>query len=357
MDKTQFTMLGMSGSGKTCYLLGMYMIMVAGLEGFSFTTDSDTDVNIKKRYKRMKDTSLGQDRFPTRTNQAEVFEFTLEHAFSPIMSFNWIDYFGGALEEQTSGNIEEYNKLEQYIKNSSCLFICVDGALLQVDGDNEERIEAIQEECSSTINPFLSRYRKNNDFLPPTAIVITKSDLCSDLSDSDFIEIIEKSFSPLFVDGNGDFNRFVSVIPVSIGKNISENNYQGKLDPKRLELPIFMGVWFALISHAEEIKREINEREANKRRAIRDRDREADSWFFLRDNKKIRRLNTQIHDANHEIAERQNSRSKAIKNSDRLLKDLEEKVSVVYFNGEKYESFTRAAIKYVEKTPQYLDRK
>ena len=357
LDKTQFTMLGMSGSGKTCYLLGMYKKMVAGLEGFSFTTDSDTDVDLKNRYKRMKDTSLGQDRFPAGTDQTDLFEFTLEHALSPIMSFRWIDYPGGALEEQTSGNIEEYNKLEEYIKNSSSLFICVDGALLQGDDDNEEKIEAVQEECSSTINPFLSRYRKNNNFLPPTAIVVTKSDLCADLSDDDFREILEKLFSPLFVDGGGDFNRFVSVIPVSIGKNISENNYKGRLAPTRLQLPIFMGVWFALISQADAKRKKIDEHISQRDSAQKASDKESDSWFFWRDDAKIRRLNSLANELNHEIAEEQNRLNKALRDSDRLLNDLEKKVSVVYFNGEKYESFTRAAVEYVKTTPEYFDRK
>lgn len=357
LDKTQFTMLGMSGSGKTCYLLGMYKKMVAGLEGFTFTTDSDTDVDLKTRYKRMKDTSLGQDRFPAGTDQIDLFDFTLKHVLSPIMSFRWIDYPGETLEKQTSGNIEDYNKLEEYIKNSSSLFICVDGSLLQGDDDNEEKIEAVCEECSSVINPFLSRYRKNNNFLPPTAIVVTKADLCSDLNDDDFREIIEKSFSPLFVEGSGDFNRFVSVIPVSIGKNISENNYKGRLAPTQLQLPIFMGVWFSLISQANIKRKKILEQTSQIDSAKKESDKEADSWAFWRNDEKIRRLNELAKNLSHEIAEEQNRLNKALRDSDRLLNDLEAKVSVVHFNGKKYESFTRAAVEYMDNTPQYWDRK
>ena len=102
MKKTKFTMLGMTGSGKTCYLLGMYKKMLGGLKGFSLTTDDDTDGELRTRYSKMDDASLGQKRFPPGTDQTDTYEFTLEYAFSPIMSFAWIDYPGGSMEEKVS---------------------------------------------------------------------------------------------------------------------------------------------------------------------------------------------------------------------------------------------------------------
>ncbi len=72
LDNTQFTMLGLTGSGKTCYLLGMYNKMAAGIEGFSLTTDSDTDVSLRRRYLRMEDPSLGINRFPAGTDQQDI---------------------------------------------------------------------------------------------------------------------------------------------------------------------------------------------------------------------------------------------------------------------------------------------
>ena len=39
---TRFTALGMSGSGKTCYVLGMYYQMITGYKGFSLKADGDS---------------------------------------------------------------------------------------------------------------------------------------------------------------------------------------------------------------------------------------------------------------------------------------------------------------------------
>ena len=54
----------------------------------------------------------------------------------------------------------------------------------------------------------------------------------------------------MFVD---DENRkVVSIIPVSIGMNIMDDDYTGKMKPKNLQLPIFMGIWFALSKQIQE---------------------------------------------------------------------------------------------------------
>ena len=347
LNQTQFTMLGMTGAGKTCYLLGMYKKMLSGLKGFSLTTDDDTDVSLRRRYKRMTDASLGQERFPAGTDQTDFYDFTLEHAFSPVLPFRWIDYPGGMLDEKTDGDIEQYNVLEEHVRKSSSLFICVDGALLQGD-DNEEKIYLLREKCSDLINPFLSRYLKNNDFLPPTALVVTKSDLCRESTNSDDLrEIIEEAFNPLFVERETS-QRFVAVIPVSIGQNISENNYQGKLSPKHLQLPIFMGVWFSLYTYALDLKMRIARNESYIEDYKRDIDDEKGWWWIFRDDEKISKLERATDRIGQEIHQGRKHYDKALQDSYLLLEDLDENVKLVYLNGAIYESFSEAALKYMK---------
>lgn len=347
LNQTQFTMLGMTGAGKTCYLLGMYKKMLSGLKGFSLTTDDDTDVSLRRRYKRMTDASLGQERFPAGTDQTDFYDFTLEHGFSPILPFRWIDYPGGMLDEKTDGDIEQYNVLEEYVRNSSSLFICVDGALLQGD-DNTEKINLLQEKCSDLINPFLSRYLKNNDFLPPTALVVTKSDLCKDdTKPEDLEEIIKDVFNPLFVQGE-ESPRFVAVIAVSIGQNISENGYQGKLSPKNLQLPIFMGVLFSLGFYMRSLERRIARNESVMRDCKREIDDEKWYWEIFRDQEKIKDLERAADTIGQAIHQGRKSYNKALQDSVRLLDDLEKNVKLVYLNGKTYESFSEASSKYME---------
>ena len=345
--KTQFTMLGVTGSGKTCYLLGMYKKMLGGMKGYSLTTDDDTDVDLRRRYARMNDASLGNDRFPNPTNQQEILNFTLEYAYASIMSFAWIDYPGGHLDEKKSGDAEEYEKLTSYIKDSGSLFICVDGGLLQGDDDNEDKSELVKEKCSSLINPFLSTYLKENTLLPPTAIIVTKFDMCEkDVSDDDLTEILKESFSPLFTEG-GRSNRFVAILPVSLGNNISEDNNRGLLKPKNFQLPIYMGIWFALHHRMAELIDQDNNKVDKYNYNVNQINTENSRWFF-KDKKKIKSLSEDNSKILSEKLKGEQEFEKALSDSDRLLDVLNDKIKAVFFNGEDYGHFADAAHAYLD---------
>lgn len=346
MKKTKFTMLGMTGSGKTCYLLGMYKKMLGGLKGFSLTTDDDTDGELRTRYSKMDDASLGQKRFPPGTDQTDTYEFTLEYAFSPIMSFSWIDYPGGALVEKVHGDLEQYNILKQHIRESDSLFICVDGALLQGDRANEDKVELIREKCSSAINPFLSRYLRENHVLPPTALVITKTDLLgTSVTNADLKEILEDAFSPLFAQGRNT-NSLVAIISVSLGARISENECTGVLAPIGLEIPIFMGIWFALCEAVSASENAMAKMKALREVAARERKEEEESFFLLQDDDKIARLNRNIHELDAALQEEEEALRDASYNAGQLLEHLREKIALVYYNGTEYDSFKEAAEMY-----------
>ena len=251
MADTQITILGMSGSGKTCYLLGLYYKMGAGLKGYTITTDEDTDVQLRDRYAKLCDVSLEkQQRFPAGTDNISKYEFDLQYGYNTIMSFDWVDYPGGLLDRKNSGSLEDYENVKSAINNSSSLFICVDGSLLLGD-DIDEKIDNVRDKCSNVINTFFTEYFKSNNSLPPTAIIVTKYDICKDDTDEEELsEIIEEAFSPFFVKNNTE--KVVTIIPVSIGTNIMDDDCSGKMKPLNIHLPIFMGIWFALSKKIQE---------------------------------------------------------------------------------------------------------
>ncbi|WP_406042110.1 TRAFAC clade GTPase domain-containing protein [Succinimonas sp.] len=355
LDSTQFTILGLTGSGKTCYLLGMYKKMAAGMKGFSLTTDSDTDVNLRRRYRRMEDQSLGINRFPAGTDQPDSYSFTLSHAMESIMSFDWIDYPGGALDEQTSGNLEAFNKLESHIQNSSSLFICVDGELINGD-DCDEIAENIKDKCSGIINNFLKRYKDKNKFLPPTAIVVTKCDMCQELEDDEWEEILREAFSPILAEGNDKCNRFVCCIPVSLGSEISSNGYKGILKPRNLELPIYMGIYFSTMCKAICLRKKMEFYKKQLNSLRNETQKEENSFFIWRDNEKIAK-NKEMEDIYRKLEKEitENFVSVLADNS-RLSEVLNKKVEMIFFNGKRQETFENTADDFIEKTPEFLNK-
>lgn len=237
MADTKFTMLGMNSSGKTSYLASMYKMMRAGLLGYTISADDDIDA----KFNTLADGSV-DSRNINETNRADIaskYNFELEYAYKPILSFEWVDYSGSILADKN--NFENYKALEQTVKESSCLYICIDGRLL-MDGDTKEKISRIRDSWIPTINSFLSKYIRNNNALPPIAILATKYDLFkNDTSNGELYKIIKECFNPLFVEDKYN-RRVVAIIPVSSGTETRDNFDIKEIN---LHLPILMGIWFA----------------------------------------------------------------------------------------------------------------
>lgn len=339
MADTQITILGMSGAGKTCYLLGLYYKMGSGLRGYTITTDEDTDVQLRDRYAKLCDASLEkQQRFPAGTDNISKYEFDLQYGYNTIMSFDWVDYPGGLLDRKNSGSLEDYEDVKKAINNSSSLFICVDGSLLSGD-DVDEKIDNVRDKCSNVINTFFTEYFKSNNSLPPTAIIVTKYDICKDDTDEEELcEIIEEAFSPFFVKNNTE--KVVTIIPVSIGTNIMDDDYSGKMKPLNIHLPIFMGIWFALSKKIQDHVKKMQNQEKVNNGNISDlrvqKTKEENKWFF-KSQSEVQRLARKIQEAENESkkqTEKLNYMLNAMAdNSDKLIKELE-KIPYVFINGE-----------------------
>ena len=280
---SRFTILGETGSGKTCYLLGKYYEMSMGEAGYTvMTTNDEDDRKLALRYERLKDKSIGQNRFPDPTDQSQKYNFVLAYNYEGIAKFEWVDYPGGWLDVRNRGSInaQQYNEVKESILKSDTLFICIDGQNL-VGNDTKSKIRKVATKCSRNINPYLTELKKEAKGFPPIVMVVTKYDMCMYDTDADEIKkIVQQDFGGLF-----DKDAFISVIPVSLGDTLMDDSYSGDLDPINISLPILMGVNFALIDMLrygkaliEEHQRELNWARNQKR--IEDNRWGITRWFF-----------------------------------------------------------------------------
>ena len=341
MADTQITILGMSGAGKTCYLLGLYYKMGAGLKGYTITTDEDTDVQLRDRYKKLCDVTLDKEkRFPAGTDNISKYEFDLQYGYNTVMSFDWVDYPGGLLDRKNSGSLEEYEEVKTAINNSSSLFICVDGLLLLGD-DIDVKVDNVRDNCSNVINTFFTDYFKSNHELPPTAIIVTKYDVCQDDTDEEELcKIIEEAFSPFFVKDENE--KFVTIRPVSIGTNITDNDYSGKMKPLNIQLPIFMGIWFALRKKIQGYATEIQKQEQRNNEVISSlnyqKAREDSKWWIFKNDNMIESLARKIRatksKGQQQTKEMNHILNAMVDNRDKLIEELVQ-IPYVYINGER----------------------
>ena len=331
MGDVDFTMLGMTGSGKTCFLTGMYYEMSSGIQGYTLSSDDDIDIELRNKWEKLCDEKNGVNRFPVGTDKTERYKFTLEYAYESIKDFNWLDYPGGDLEKKSTGNIDSYKEIEEAILKSTCLFICVDGALL-CEKTKELMIKNVRNKCSSKINGFLSKYQKNNNYLPPVSIVITKYDMCRDVKGEVMEDVIKKAFSSLFPE-NHDKHKLVTIIPVSIGKNISDDDYSGRLEPINIHVPLFWGIWFALkkdlmmYKEAEDKKKDEVTSDKNEIERIKNK------FIYFGKKKKLRLLEESLKEKKSILERIQTKIRKQTEYVDRIYKQLKD--VDVYIGGDK----------------------
>lgn len=305
MAHTRFTALGMSGSGKTCYVLGMYYQMIVGLKGFSLKAENSSIAKLEAWMDKL-DEEHGMERFPAGTALTEVsdYEFKLKYALQDVMTFNWIDYGGGTLRERDN-NPEAYQQLNASIEQSPILYVFLDGELLCRE-DRESRITAMKKKIR-TINGFLQDYSDHHsDGMLPIVFVITKGDICADYIDDDEISILMKEcFDFMMVKGI----RFY-VTMVTLGKEIAEDEYNGEADPK-MHLPIFLGIYHTFLNFCFALKKEIMDEENRNKGLINNsensiyHERNKTGWGFLDrllcDETKINDCRMQINAANETI--------------------------------------------------------
>lgn len=251
----QFTILGETGSGKTCYLVGMYSEMTAGIGGYSIIAKNDEDdLKLQDMYDRMYDSSLGADRFPAASDQAQKYEFKLQYGFRDIMPFSWLDYPGGIIRTKGSEDEVSYNTLKEHVKKSSTLFVCIDGEKLKGNRPSE-KLRKIRR-TTQNINKFLADYLNEDNQVPVVGIIITKYDCCcKDTNKDEIEEIIRNSIGPLFTE---EAKTFVVFIPVSLGSEIEDDN-NSDLKPLNIHMPIAMGIYFALLDKYKEVISDYNE--------------------------------------------------------------------------------------------------
>lgn len=301
MADTRFTALGLSGSGKTCYILGMYYEMVTGIKGFTLKTLNQTASKLEDWMDRLDD-ETGADRFPAGTGLTEVsnYEFDLNYQNQKIMSFDWIDYGGRTLREKEN-NPEAFAELKKSISESAALYIFVDGDLL-CDEDTEKKIKNVKRKCGRIINPFLTDFiqEKGSEF-PPIVFVITKSDLCKHYikNNKEIYDVLYESFNSVFCKNSRCY-----ITTVSLGDDIAEED--GEADPINIQIPFFIGIYHEFFNACNYIKKKIKDEDKSNRDSIDASNREINyqrgRWFFT-DYGSIRCAEENIDKKNKKIKE------------------------------------------------------
>lgn len=239
----KITMLGDSSSGKTCYVWGMYAAMSNNRHGFSMiATDRDEHSRLHALWEGLVN-ETGEDRWPSPTDQALTYAFEFCYAYKPIIKFEWLDYRGSAMSDQSDA--QDVRELRDYISESSCLFLCISGEHLREKVTSVNLAKVLINTKASIMGghlAYLSQTLKaQNRTMFPIVITLTKYDCIDRPQWEELIEDVKQLFSPLFAE-NSDW--LVMICPTTLGRELAQDKNSGRIEPKNLYLPVV----FALFS-------------------------------------------------------------------------------------------------------------
>jgi hypothetical protein len=125
--KITLTLLGATGSGKTAFLLGMYMTLHAGVHGYNMLTqDRDDHFDLREAWKLLRT----QGELPPPNDVKPIqHHFVFNHEFDPLLHLDVLDFRGNAALERarTAGANADVSLLRDRLRTSDSIYIVLDG--------------------------------------------------------------------------------------------------------------------------------------------------------------------------------------------------------------------------------------
>lgn len=242
---------GERGSGVTSYFYGMMLKMMRGAAGVHLRiNDADVYSKLHDGLSRLRDVGRpGGERWSSPCESPVACEMDVLYEFREFDTVRWTEYMPERF----------YDECDQLPHNINCLFVCIDGSLLQSDEDSLKEVadDFYNRFGADLCNALLHAEAKRINTIAPVCILITKYDeVSSELQDMSIIAKFVERCLPILFQKDGNTNRIVAVCPVSLGKNIDDG---GKLRPKNVEKPIFFALLPMLVALQREIERTYEE--------------------------------------------------------------------------------------------------
>jgi hypothetical protein len=291
------TMLGANGSGKTAFLLGMYMSLHSGVHGYSMITqDRDDHYDLRDAWRLLK----RQGELPPPNGQTPIqHHFLFKHDFESLLHLDVEDFRGNAgLERANSpGAHADVAQLRTRLRNSDSIYIALDGE--DVGGWIKRGCAKETTDWAEDIYDFNSYVKEaadaqRNSGRPPVSVVIliTKADRLPAITGLTKGEASEKAADNLdrLVDAAFMPGVTALICPVQIGDlgptpSLSSGQAHkvdpSKLDPRYLHKPVLFSLMHYLTEQISTDSIRLSSIENQQAAARQEMTQLRDAWFGL----------------------------------------------------------------------------
>lgn len=277
--KTKIFNLGLSGTGKTCYMTAMAYQMLHNEGSYKFIAgDIVQALKLNSQY-----AMLARGVWPASTQEEpELYKFKCLYNMQAVFDFEWIDYRGLSLETFSDAQVayDFKNKLSE----AGCYNVLIPAdwilALLRKDG-SEEMIVA--DTCLSVYKVRLMDVVSEKNGTIPIVFTITKSDLLPEMSVSerlDYLLPLLREYFDFCFSSYGvhcDNKRWVVAIAcVTMGTVDHDDNRLTMLAPKNMHLPAMFAVRSSLAGKLDNLQSEHKEKDRDRENKWSEYKREKD---------------------------------------------------------------------------------
>lgn len=172
------TAMGHKRSGKTTFLLGMYAELSAGKEGYFLSaTNTDIDLRLASRWEKLLDDGVLP---PPNPNSEINYTFQFLDGLLPLLDVDWLDYRGGAINEEREGGEADVGGVLDRLVASDSIYLVIDGRYLAEPITARNRMGVIRAAGLRRMTNLLQDTirRRGRDLAPPSLVIlITKADL------------------------------------------------------------------------------------------------------------------------------------------------------------------------------------
>jgi signal recognition particle receptor subunit beta len=226
----KIVMLGHSNAGKTTYVSLMYETMSAGVEGFTVLAESAEDH--RRLLAAAKAVRAG--RYPDPSDQRHDYRLRLHHGDSPLISFTWRDYRGGALLDTSAS---------PQAKEFRADLAAADGIVIFVDAPELASNTRARRKVRSLVFNLMTAI-EDRPQTTPIVLAMTKCDL---FSQEPVWEVLLEPFVPLLQAVADTRHIHATLVDLACGPQ-----------PINIPYPVLFCLFFGIRARAEVLSERLN---------------------------------------------------------------------------------------------------
>lgn len=335
----KIAMIGLKGSGKTCFTTAMTMAMNSGIKLNDGSVFNLSFANLQQMAPLM-NAYMGMTNnrnWPPASDEKNAYDFNSSLSLKRVLPFTLLDYPGGWLTDPDHMDemLDEFNEC-------AAIIVLVGADMLRQFIHGNTGMYPYFSMLRQFTQNVISEFDKEGSVFPPTIIAITKSDEFENENEircaKDFLK---EKFAAIFSVGT---NIVSGITHIQLGNNLKNNEakIEGELILKpefgNLSIPILFSLYASVFTNRENVK--VGRSRANERLSEVQRElmKSQSQNIFKRLRDKLNGKQRKMEETERDISKTVQGANEQLSNLSKVIHSIEPTIisgAELYYNGER----------------------